>query len=70
MLWFSLLLVFDASHQKYLQIILSLVMVAEWPPFGKELLTWLTIYSLCHMSICNFRLDCTSSWSLLTFDFY
>ena len=47
-LWFSLLLVFDASHQKYLQIILSLVMVAKWPPFGKELLTLLTIYSLCN----------------------
>ena len=28
-------------------IILSLVCVAEWPPFGKELLSRLTIRSLC-----------------------
>ena len=28
-------------------------MVAEWPPFGKELLILLTISSLCIMSICN-----------------
>ena len=28
-------------------IILSSVWVAEWPPFGKELLTRLTICSLC-----------------------
>ena len=31
----------------------SSVYVAEWPPFGKELLTRLTICSLCIMSICN-----------------
>ena len=28
--------------------------VAEWPPFGKELLTRLTIYSLCMLTICYF----------------
>ena len=28
--------------------------MAEWPPFGKELLTWLTIFSFGNMSICNF----------------
>ena len=32
----------------------SSVWVAEWPPFGKELLTRLTIYSLCSLTICNF----------------
>ena len=31
----------------------SLVMVAEWPPFGKELLTLLTISFLCIFTICN-----------------
>ena len=29
------------------------VYVAEWPPFGKELLTRFTICSLCIMSICD-----------------
>ena len=34
-------------------IIFSSVWVDEWPPFGKELLTWLTICSLCILTICN-----------------
>ena len=34
-------------------IICSSVWVAEWPPFGKELLTRLNICSLCILSICN-----------------
>ena len=38
----------------YVHIILSLVGVSEWPPFGKELLTWLTGCSLCIMPIYNF----------------
>ena len=32
----------------------SSVWVAEWPFFGKELLTRLTIYSLCILTFCNF----------------
>ena len=32
----------------------SSVKVAEWSPFGKELLTRLTIISLCILTICNF----------------
>ena len=32
---------------------LILILVAEWPPFGKELLTELFICSLCILSICN-----------------
>ena len=35
-------------------IMFSSVEVAEWPPFGKELLARLTICSLCFMIICNF----------------
>ena len=36
----------------------------EWPPFGKELLTWLTVCSLCFiMYICNFSLF--TVWVLL-----
>ena len=34
-------------------IIFSSVSVAEWPPFGKKLLTRLTICSLCILTICN-----------------
>ena len=30
--------------------------VAEWPPFGKKLLTRLTICSLRILTICNIRL--------------
>ena len=32
----------------------SSVWVAEWPPFEKYLLTWLTICSLRNLTICNF----------------
>ena len=34
-------------------ITFSSVWVADWPPFGKELLTRLTICSLCILTICN-----------------
>ena len=34
-------------------IIFGSVSVAEWPPFGKKLLTRLTICSLCILTICN-----------------
>ena len=34
--------------------------MAEWPPFGKNLLTRLTVCSLCIMSICNF--GCFQFW--------
>ena len=48
-------------------------------PFGKELLSCLTVFPLCAVSICDcgyftfwyrgqeFDSDCTGSWSLLTF---
>ena len=32
-------------HRMYVHIIFSSVSVAEWPSFGKELPTWLTICS-------------------------
>ena len=63
-------------------IMLSSVWVAEWPSLGKELLTRLTICSLCILSICNFSYfpfwffragfgsDGFSSWYLHTFYFY
>ena len=59
-------------------IIFSSVWVAEWPHFGKELLTRLTICCLCILTICNFPFlsggldldsDCFSSGSLHTFYF-
>ena len=43
-----------AFHLMFVHIIFSSVSVADWPPFGKELLTWLTICSLCILTICNF----------------
>ena len=67
-------------HLMYVQIVISSIYVAEWPPFGKEL-TRLIVCSLSLMSICNFNYfpfwflgqdlgsDCTSCWSLLTFFF-
>ena len=38
----------------FVHIMFSSVHVAEWPPFGKELLTRLTICSLSILTICNF----------------
>ena len=38
----------------FVHIIFSSVWVAEWPSFGKELLTRLTICSLCILTICKF----------------
>ena len=41
------------TSRVFVKIVLSLVKVAEWPPFGKKLLTRLTVCSLCNMSICD-----------------
>ena len=60
-------------HLMCIYIIFSPVWVAEWPPFGKELLTRLTICFLCILTICNSRglgSDCFSSRSLHTFYLY
>ena len=43
-----------AFHLMCDHIIFSSVWVSEWPTFGKELLTRLTICSLCIFTICNF----------------
>ena len=32
-----------SENSEFVHMIFSLVWVAKWPPFGKELLTWLTI---------------------------
>ena len=40
-------------HLMCVHIISSSVSVAEWPLFGKELITQLTICSLCILTICN-----------------
>ena len=40
-------------HLKCVLIIFCSVSVAELPPFGKELLTRLTIGYLCILTICN-----------------
>ena len=41
-------------HLTCVHIILSSVWVAEWPSFGKQLLTRLTICSICILTIYNF----------------
>ena len=41
-------------HFTCVHIIFDSVWVAEWHPFGKWLLTRLTICSLCILTICNF----------------
>ena len=41
-------------HLMFVHIIFSSINVAELPPFWKELLTRLTICSLCGLSITNF----------------
>ena len=41
-------------HLMCVHIVFSSVWVAEWPSFGKELLTRFTICSLCILNICNF----------------
>ena len=41
-------------HLMNVHIIFSSVWVAEWLPFRKQLLTRLTICSLCILTICNF----------------
>ena len=55
LLWFSVagfgVRVPVTFHLMYIHIILSSVWVAEWPPFGKELLTRLTVCSLCILNI-------------------
>ena len=40
-------------HLMCFHILFRSVWVAEWPPFGKELLTRLTICSFCILTICN-----------------
>ena len=40
-------------HLMCIHIILSSVWVAEWPPFGEELLSRLAVCSLCILTICN-----------------
>ena len=40
-------------HLMCVHIIFSSVSVAEWAPFGKLLLTRLTICSLCILTVCN-----------------
>ena len=40
-------------HFMCVHIILNSVSVAEWPPFGKQLLTRLIICSLCILTMCN-----------------
>ena len=45
----------EMVHLMYVHhIIFTWVWVAEWPPFGKELLTRLSICCLCILTICIF----------------
>ena len=44
----------------FVLIIFSSILVAEWPPFGKELLTPSTVCSPCILTVCNF--SCFPFW--------
>ena len=58
LLWFSVacfgVRVLVTFHLMLVHIIFISVSVAEWPPFGKELITVLTLCSLCILTICDF----------------
>ena len=58
LLWFSVacfgVRVSLTFHLMCFHIIFSSVLVAEWPPFGKELLTRLTMCYFYILAICNF----------------
>ena len=41
-------------HLMHFHIIFRSVWVAGWPPFGRGLLTRLTTFSICFLTICNF----------------
>ena len=43
-------------HFMFAHFSLSSVLVAEWPPFGKQLPARLTICSHCILSLCNIYL--------------
>ena len=43
-------------HLMFVHYTLSSVLVAEWPPFGKQLPARLAICPHCLLSICNFYL--------------
>ena len=55
-MWFSTLLVSVSVSV----LISNFLCLDEWPPFRKALLTWLTVYSLCILTICNF--GCFPFW--------
>ena len=46
----------------YITCMLSSVWIAEWPPFGKELLTRLAVCSLCILTICSFSYFGFEGW--------
>ena len=58
MLWFAVGCVWYQSSidisSNVCSYYLSSVLVAEWPYFGKELLSRLTICFLCNLTFCNF----------------
>ena len=58
MLWFSVacfcVTVSVTFHLTFVHIILSSVLVTEWPPFEKYRLTRSIICSLCILTICDF----------------
>ena len=44
---------FGEIYLMFVHIIFDSFLVAEWPPFGKEPLTQLTICSFCILTVCN-----------------
>ena len=62
LLWFSVACFWGQSFDEVSPYVCFIIFnwVAEWPPFRKELLTRLTIGSLCILTICNF--SCFPFW--------
>ena len=52
-------------HLMFVHIMFSLALVAEWPPFGKELLTWLNVCSLCILTIFPVLVSRAGVWVLI-----
>ena len=55
-------------HLTCVHITFSEVWAAELPPFGKKLLSWLTICSLCILTFSNFS-NCPFGFNGLDFGF-
>ena len=69
-MYFSANFVSVTFYHMCVHINLSWIWVAECPPFEKELLTRLTIGSLCALAMCGYSSGRFDSWSFARFLLY